>query len=109
MAYSEALAGRVRDVLQRRKGVAEKRMFGGVGFLLRGNMLAGVWQDSLIVRVGAASYDEALGQPHAREFDVTGRPMKGWVLVEPEGIDEDRDLLAWVERGWDFVAGLPAK
>ncbi len=109
MAYSESLAGRVRDVLERRKGVAEKKMFGGVGFLLQGNMLVGVWKDSLIVRVGAANYDDALGQPHVREFDITGRAMKGWVLVEPEGIDEDRDLLAWIDRGWAYVAGLPAK
>ncbi len=109
MAYSESLAGRVRDVLERRKGVAEKKMFGGVGFLLQGNMLVGVWKDSLIVRVGTASYEYALGQPHVREFDVTGRAMKGWVLVEPEGIDEDRDLLAWIDWGWAYVAGLPAK
>jgi TfoX/Sxy family transcriptional regulator of competence genes len=109
MAYSESLAGRVRDVVMRRKGVALKKMFGGIGYLLNGNMLVGVWKDSLIVRVGPEGYDEALARPHVREFDVTGRAMKGWVVVEPEGIDEDRDLLAWIERAWDFVAGLSAK
>jgi hypothetical protein len=109
MAYSESLAGRVRDVVKRRKGVVEKKMFGGVGFLLCGNMLVGVWKDSLIARVGPERGDDALAEPHVREFDITGRAMKGWVMVEPEGIDEDRDLLAWIERAWEFVAGLPAK
>ena len=84
-------------------------MFGGIGFLLSGNMLVGVWKTSLIVRVGPDQYAHALKQPHVREFDVTGRPMKGWVLVEPEGIDEEKQLAEWIERATKFVAALPAK
>jgi len=83
MAFSEALAERIRQGLARLKGVEEKKMFGGVGFLLNGNMLVGVWKNSLIVRLGPDSYDDALLEPHVKEFNITGRPMKGWVLVEP--------------------------
>ena len=84
-------------------------MFGGIGFLLSGNMLVGVWKMSLIARVGPDEYAQALKQPHVREFDITGRAMKGWVLVEPEGIDEDKQLAEWIERATDFVSTLPAK
>ena len=84
-------------------------MFGGVGFLLNGNMLVGVWKDSLIVRLGPDKYDEALLEPHVKEFDITGRPMKGWVLVEPEGVEDDEQLKGWIERAMKFVGKLPAK
>src|SRR5690349_14731029 len=87
MAFSESLAGRVRDALARTKGIEEKRMFGGVGFLLRGNMLVGVWKDSLIVRLGPDDGETALTEPHVKPFDITGKPMKGWVLVGPEALD----------------------
>jgi TfoX/Sxy family transcriptional regulator of competence genes len=109
MAFCEALAARVRLSLARRKGVEEKKMFGGVGFLLNGNMLVGVWKDSLIVRFGPDNYEDALLEPHVREFDITGRPMKGWVLVEPEGVEDDDQLSGWVERATKFVKTLPAK
>jgi TfoX/Sxy family transcriptional regulator of competence genes len=109
MAFSESLASRVRDALAGRKGVVEKKMFGGVGFLLHGNMLVGVWKDSLIVRLGAESSDDALRMPHVKEFDITGRAMKGWVMVEAEGIDEDRELAAWMEWAWRFVNTLEGK
>ena len=75
MAFSESLAQRIRDALARKKNIEEKKMFGGVGFLLKGNMLVGVWKDSLIVRIGPEKGDEALKEPHVKEFDVTGRPM----------------------------------
>src|SRR5262245_59301825 len=75
MAFDETLAGRIRDALAGQCGVEEKRMFGGVGFLLYGNILVGVWKDSLIVRVGPDHYDDALLEPQVREFDITGRPM----------------------------------
>ena len=77
MAYDESLAVRIRTALARRKNVEEKKMFGGVGFLLNGNMLVGVWKDSLIVRLGPDSYEDALLEPHVKEFDITGRAMKG--------------------------------
>ena len=109
MAFDEALAGRIRDALARKKGIEEKKMFGGVGFLLNGNMLVGVWKDSLIVRLGPDEGEEALLEPHVREFDITGRPMKGWVLVEPEGVEDDEQLTDWIERAMKFVRTLPAK
>src|SRR5579871_1583986 len=98
MAFSEELAERIRQQLARRKNVEEKKMFGGVGFLLNGNMLVGVWKDSLIVRLGPDNYDDALLEPHVREFDITGRPMKGWVLVESEGVEDDEQLAGWIGR-----------
>jgi TfoX/Sxy family transcriptional regulator of competence genes len=109
MAYSQALAERVRTAIGRRRDVAEKKMFGGVVFLFRGNMLVGIWQQSLIVRLGADQAAEALKREHVREFDVTGRPMKGWIMVEPDGLDSDADLAAWIERATKFVETLPAK
>ena|SRR5437764_15129633 len=109
MAFDETLAARIRDTLARKRGVEEKKMFGGVGFLLNGNMLVGVWKDSLIVRLGPDNYDDALLEPHVREFDITGRPMKGWVLVEPEGVEDDEQLTNWIERAMKFVKALPKK
>jgi hypothetical protein len=96
MAFSAALAERIRQALARKRGVEEKKMFGGVGFLLNGNMLIGVWKDSLIVRLGPEEGDEALREPHVREFNITGRPMKGWVLVAPEGIEDGEQLIGWI-------------
>jgi hypothetical protein len=109
MAFSEELAERVRHQLARRKNVEEKRMFGGVGFLLNGNMLVGVWKDSLIVRLGPDEGEGALLEPHVRVFDITGRPMKGWVMVEPEGVEDDEPLGGWIRRAVRFVDRLPAK
>jgi len=109
MAFSEALAARIRQRLARRKNVEEKKMFGGVGFLLHGNMLMGVWKDSLIVRLGPDEGDEALNEPHVSEFNITGRAMKGWVLVAPEGVEADEELSGWIQRAVKFVGKLPAK
>ena len=109
MAFSEELAERIRQGLARRKGIEEKKMFGGIGFLLNGNMLVGVWKDSLIVRLGPEEGDEALKEPHIKEFDITGRAMKGWVLVAPEGVEADDELSGWVQRAVKFVNTLPAK
>src|SRR6516164_619203 len=107
MAFSEALAERIRQGLARRKGVEEKRMFGGVGFLLNGNLLVGVWKDSLIVRLGPDEGEEALKELHVKEFDITGRPMKGWVLVGPGGVEDDGQLTDWIGRATRFVRTLP--
>src|SRR5262249_4872836 len=109
MAFNEALAERIRQRLARRKNVEEKKMFGGVGFLLSGNLLVGVWKDSLIVRLGPDEGDLALKEPHVREFDITGRAMRGWVLVEPKGVEDDEQLSGWIQRGLKFVGKLPAK
>lgn len=109
MPYDKSLAERIRAQLSRRKNVVEKIMFGGVGFLLRGNMLVAVWKDSLVVRVGPSAYEGALDERHVREFDITGRPMRGWVLVAADGLRTDAFLEDWIERALEFVDTLPAK
>jgi TfoX/Sxy family transcriptional regulator of competence genes len=109
MAFSEELGERIRQELARRKGIEEKKMFGGIGFLLNGNLLVGVWKDSLIVRLGPEEGEEALKEPHVSEFNITGRAMKGWVLVAPEGVEADEELSGWVQRAVEFVGKLPAK
>ena len=87
----------------------EKKMFGSICFLLHGNLLVGVWKDSLIARLGPDEGEEALREPHVRVFDVTGRAMKNWVLVEPDGIDDDAQLKDWIDRAMKFVQRLPKK
>ena len=109
MAFDEALAERIRRGLARKKGIEEKKMFGGIGFLLNGNMLVGVWKDSLIVRLDPEGYDDALLEPHVGEFNITGRSMKGWVLVAPAGVEGDGPVKAWIQRAVKFVGKLPAK
>ncbi len=109
MAFSEALAERIRQRLARRKNVEEKKMFGGIGFVLNGNMLIGVRKESLIVRLGDEQGEEALMEPHVSEFNITGRAMKGWILVVPEGVEEDDQLNDWIQRAVKFVGKLPAK
>jgi len=109
MAYSESLASRIRDVFAGRRGIIEKKMFGGVGFMLHGNMCVGVWKTSMIVRLGPEQAAAALKEPHVVEFDITGRPMKGWAMVEAEGVEKDQKLRGWVERAVEFVETLPRK
>ncbi len=109
MPFDPDLAHRTRHLLSRRLDLVERKMFGGLAFMLSGNMACGVAGDNLIVRVGPAAYDEALESPFAREFDLTGRPLRGLVLVEPEGVETDAELRAWVERGVEFALSLPAK
>ena len=109
MAFDESLAARIRDTLARKKGLEEKKMFGGVCFLLNGNMLVGVWKEFLIARLGPDQGDEALLEPHVRKMDITGKPMKGWVLVEPEGVEDDDQLKEWIQRAMKFVVKLAGK
>lgn len=109
MAYDEQLVERIRGIVGDELGYGEKKMFGGVCFLLHGNMVAGVATDDLMVRVGPDAWAEALAQPHAREMDFTGRSMKGFVFVEPAGLAEDADLRAWIDRGLAFAGALPPK
>jgi TfoX/Sxy family transcriptional regulator of competence genes len=109
MAYDEGLAQRTREALGELPGLVEKKMFGGVGFMVQGNMACGVNKDDLIVRVGAERYEEALAKPHTRPFDMTGRPMKGWVMVASDGYESDDALKSWVQQGVDFALTLPAK
>jgi hypothetical protein len=109
MAFDETLAARIRDALSRKKGVEEKKMFGCVCFLLNGNALAGVWKDRLVARLGPDEREAALLEPHVRAFDITGRPMRNWVAVEPGGVEDDDRLKDWIERALKFVKKLPAK
>lgn len=109
MAYDEGLTQRIRELIDSHPAVKEKKMFGGVGFIARGNMACGVVNDDLIVRVGANGYEEALTKPHARPFDMTGRPMNGWIMVSPKGYANNADLERWVNKGLDFALTLPAK
>ena len=109
MAYDESLAGRVEDALAGQIGIVKKKMFGVACYMRDGNAFAGVWDDSLIVRTGPVAYEAALQESFVREFDITGKPMTGWVVVEPEAIDEDPELRAWLNRAMDFAKTLPKK
>lgn len=109
MAYDEKLAERVRGVLGRRRGISEKKMFGGLAFLVKGHMACGVLGDDLIVRVGPDEYETALQRAGARPMDFTGRSMKGMVYVGPRGYRRAPSLRAWVERGVSYARSLPPK
>ncbi len=109
MAYDEGLAERLREVFAGRMDVEEKKMFGGLAFMVRGSMCVGVTGDELMARVGPGQYDGALTLPDARNMDFTGRPMKGFIYVGTDGIESDDDLSGWVERCLEFNATLPAK
>ena len=109
MAYDEEMAFRIRAALAEQDGVTERKMFGGLAFMVNGHMCCGIGKGDLMVRVGPDQYEEALAQPHAREMDFTGRPMRGMVNVDPTGYATDEDLQAWVDRGLAFVTGLPPK
>jgi TfoX/Sxy family transcriptional regulator of competence genes len=110
MAFDESLAERIRQRLARCKNVEEKKMFGGVGFLLNGNLLVGVRKYSLLVRLDPEQGDEALKEANVSEFKITGRgTMKGWVVVSLEGVQNDDQLNGWIQRALKFVGSLPAK
>lgn len=109
MAYDEGLAQCVRQVLGERPELEEKKMFGGLAFLIDGNMACGIAGDDLMVRVGPEAYDEALTLPGAREMDFTGRPLTGFVYVAADAVADDAALTEWVERGLSVAASLPPK
>jgi TfoX/Sxy family transcriptional regulator of competence genes len=109
MAFDENLATRIRTALARKKGVEEMKMFGGLGFLLNGNMCVGVWKNSMIVRLGPDDGAAALLEPHVGEFNITGKAMKGWAMVAAEGVAGESVVKEWVKRAMRFVAKLPAK
>ncbi|MBX9787857.1 MAG: TfoX/Sxy family protein [Pirellulales bacterium] len=108
-SYDESLARRVRHLLARKPGIAEKRMFGGLAFLVDGNMCVGIWKESLIARLGPEQAAVALRQPDVREFDVTGRPMRGWVMIDAPQLADDVELDDWIGQCLRFVRTLPAK
>lgn len=109
MAFDESLAARIRASLARKKNVEEKKMFGGLGFLLSGNLLVGVWKNSMIVRLGPEECEEARLEEHVGAFDITGKPMKGWLMVAAEGVADEPSVKAWVQRSMKYVSKLPAK
>ena len=109
MAYDEGLAQRLREQLSDRSGVVEKKMFGGLAFMLNGNMCVGVVDDTLMARVGPDQYVDGLKQKYALEMDFTGKPMKGFIYVEPKGIETDSQLHYWVSLCEKFVLSLPTK
>lgn len=109
MAYDEGLQLRIQRVVAAREGVTEKKMFGGVCFLLDGKMFCGIVKDELMVRVGPAAHEAALAEPHVRPMDFTGKPMAGYIYVEPEGLATDKALKRWVEAGLKFVATVEKK
>lgn len=109
MAYDEALAARVRDLLALRSDLTEREMFGGIAFMLAGNMAVGIIGDDLMVRLGKDDAERALAEPYVRPMDFTGRPMKTTVYVDPDGTADDADLAGWVDAGADFAASLPPK
>ena len=108
MAYSEALCERLRDAVDLIPNLTEKKMFGGVGFLLHGNMMVGIWKDFLILRLGVEEATKAIKKKHVKLFDITGTPMKGWVMIDENDVD-DKALREWVTKARTFVAELPAK
>ena len=109
MAYDEQLAARIRKQFGKRAGVTEKKMFGGIAFLLNGNMSCGVHGRDLIARIDPADTDDALSQSHTHVFDLTGRPMKGWILVRPKGLATEAQLRKWVGVAIRYAGSLPAK
>jgi TfoX/Sxy family transcriptional regulator of competence genes len=109
MAYDEALADRIRELIALRENVVERKMFGGVAWMLSGNMACGVIGDELIVRLDPEDAERALAEPHTRPFDFTGKPMRNMAMVGPEGTAADDSLAGWVDAGADFAASLPPK
>jgi TfoX/Sxy family transcriptional regulator of competence genes len=109
MSYDERTAARVRAVLARRRDVVERRMFGGLTFMVNGAMCCGITADALVVRVGPAAYEAALAEPHVRPMTFTGRPLAGMVYVDPPGYRTTRALARWVQRGVEFVTAQPAR
>lgn len=109
MAFDENLAACIRNALARKKNIEEKKMFGCICFFLNGNALVGVWKDRLIARLGPDEGEAARLEPHVREFDITGKPMRNWVAVEPKGVADDAAVKEWVQRALKFVGKLPAK
>ena len=109
MAYDEALASRIRRLLEGQEGSSERKMFGGIAFMVAGNMCCGVVKSQLMVRVGPDAYESALGEPHAQPMDFTGRPMKGMVYVSSDGLADSVSLQKWVDRGLSHARSLPRK
>jgi TfoX/Sxy family transcriptional regulator of competence genes len=109
MSYDEKVASRIRSALKGKRGIEEKKMFGGLAFLLHGNMVCGAFNDVLVLRLGEQLASETLKLPNVRPMDFTGRPMKSMVYVSAEGFDNDHSLSLWIDKALAFVRTLPLK
>ena len=109
MPYDPGLAERLADIVGGRSGMEEKKMFGGIGWMLNGNMCAGVYKDWLIIRVSEKSASAIFKEPHVKPMDITGKPMKGWAMVAAQGYESDTNLARFINMAIDFVNTLPAK
>ncbi len=109
MAFDETLAARIRSALSEQTGLTEKKMFGGIAFMINGNMCVGVSNDSLMARVGADKASLAFVDPNIGPFGPTGRPMKDWVLISPAGIEQEADFKGWLQQAVEFTIALPPK
>lgn len=109
MSYDEGVSQRLRESYADHPEVAERKMFGGIVFMIYGHMSCGVVEDTLMVRVGPQQYEQALSRPHSRQMDFTGKPLTGFVYVDPPGFEDDNDLRDWVQMSLDFVTALPPK
>lgn len=109
MAYDEGVAQRVREALSEHNNITEKKMFGGIAFMLSGNMCVGVVKDQLMLRVGPEQYEELLKMKHVKKMDFTGKAMKGFIYLQPDGFAEDDDLTIWLAKAFSFVISLPEK
>ena len=109
MAYNEELGTRIKSIVSDWKNTDDKKMFGGVCHLLNGNMFCGVHKEFLVLRLGPEKAEVALKSAHVRPFDITGKPMKGWVMVSDDGFRSDSELKVWLDKAVDFVKTLPAK
>ena len=109
MAYNEAIEGRIKNIVSSWENTDSKKMFGGICHLLNGNMFCGVYKDSLILRLGEENAERALRLSFVKPFDITGRPMKGWVMVEEDGFNKEEELETWLNQAKELVRTLPAK
>jgi TfoX/Sxy family transcriptional regulator of competence genes len=109
MPYNEKLEARINEIVSGWKNTASKKMFGGICHLVGGNMFCGVYKDFLILRIGETSAQEAFELPYVKPFDITGRAMKGWIMVDERGFESDEDLRKWLIKAKQFADNLPAK
>ena len=109
MPYDEEIDTRIKKIVSRWKNTDSKKMFGGVCYLLDGNMFCGVYKEYLILRIGKEEADISLGLPFAKPFDITGRPMKAWIMLDKNGFGADNELRSWLNQAKKFVKTLPSK
>ena len=108
MVYNEKLADRIRKIICKNKNVTEKKMFGGLSFLLNGKMFCGVLKEDLVLRISHGEYEDALKKPNVRPMDFTRRPMKGFIYVNANGCKSDKDIKKWIDLSLNYVKSIKA-